>query len=264
MDRSFEVARLLRGGAIALLALFLGSTLAGLGPLLPDPAVALLRFSDRLVVHGALPVLALCLLAVALLLDDRDGPAHRLLDWLRRRAPLLMLLWLLVVPLQLGAAWWHWQDLGRQQRRELELALSRVQTARREVAVAASLPELARLHAALPQGAPPLNTFGDGLAARRNGLLEALAPVPSRLEGQSRRERWQEGFALARRVAGTCLAATGLAWLFHTAGGAAGEMVLPDPQGFWRRFQPRRRQERELAAYLEELAASAGHSGPQP
>lgn len=264
MDRSIEVARLLRGGAIALLALFLGSTLAGLGPLLPDPAVALLRFSDRLVLHGALPVLALCLLAVALLLDDRAGPAHRLLDWVRRRAPLLVLLWLLVVPLQLGAAWWHWQDLGRQQRRELDLALARVQTARRQVAVAASLPELEGLHAALPQGAPPLETFGDGLAARRSGLLDALAPVPSRLVGQSRRERWQEGFALARRVAGTCLAAAGLACLFHAAGRAEREDLNREPQRFWRRRRPRRAHQRQLDAYLEELAASAGQPGPLP
>jgi hypothetical protein len=264
MDRTIEVARVLRWGSIALLALFLASVIAGLGPLLPDPAVALLRFCDRLVAHGALPVLALCLLALALLLDDRPGPADRLLGLVRRRAPLLALLWLLVVPLQLGAAWWHWRDLGLQQRTGLNQALARVQEARRRVAVAATLPELQRIHAELPPGAPPLEEFGDGLALRRSGLLDALAPVPVRLARESRSERWQEGFGLARRVVGTCLAAVGLAWLFHVAGRAGQEDLERDGHRFWRRRRPRRRQEHQLADYLEELAESATYPGPQP
>lgn len=266
MDRTFEVARVLRWSSIALLALFLASIIAGLGPLLPDPAVALLRFCDRLVAHGALPVLALCLLALALLLDDRPGPADRLLGLVQRRAPLLALLWLLVVPLQLGAAWWHWRDLGLQQRTGLNQALARVQSARRQVEVAASMTELQQIHAALPPGAPPLEEFGDGLALRRSGLLEALAPVPLRLERESRQERWQEGFGLARRVVGTCLAALGLAWLFLVAAWSGRPELQLDAPPLWRRRRrrPRRRQEHQLADYLEELAESAPCPGPPP
>ncbi len=258
---SIEIARLLRRGSVALLALFVGSTLVGLGPFLPDPAQALLRFCERLVAHGALPVLALCLLALSLLLDEGSAPAPRLLSWVRRRAPLLVLLWLLLVPLQLGAAWWHWQDLGRRERAQLNLALGAVEEVRRQVALAPSLPVLERLHAQLPEGAPPLAGFGPGLAERRSGLLEALDPVPARLRRQSRSERWQQALGLGRRVAGTSLSALGLACLFHAAGRAERADLEREPRRFWRRRRPRRR-ERELAAYLEELAQSAPIQAP--
>ena len=254
-----SVARLLRGAAAVLALLFVVRVLfslwnAGGGP--PNPV---LRFCDALVSQAPFAVMVVCLLALALLVDEQCRGGRQLARLLRGAAVPVAIGYLLLIPLYSSAQWWRSQAEARSARSGLQVTLRQLQGARQQVLQAASSDDLERILARLPAGSPPLERFGTDLPRQRRALLDFLDQVRRILLGRLQSLERDLNLILLRDAGMFSLACLGLAALFYRSS----QLALPDAPPRRARttrlpWSRRRGGAAMLERDVEELLASQG------
>jgi hypothetical protein len=212
---SGAVARLLRAASLVLALLFVLRVLLSLGPLRSGPVAVALRFCDALVAQSPFAVMVVCLLGVALLIDE-DCPSNRRLTRAVHAAAIPVAVgYLLLIPLYGTAHWWQAQAEAVALRQGLQASLDQIQTARQALLRASSSRDLETVLVTLPAGSPPLSRFGPDLPRQRSALLRFFDQVNGilamRLQGLQR----QLLTTLLRDTALFAFACLGLAALFH-------------------------------------------------
>lgn len=223
--RARAIASMLRAASCVLALLFLLRLLLALGPLSSGPVLVTLRLCDALVGQALFAVLAICLLALSLLIDEESPRGRRLAHHVSSLALPVAIGYLLLIPLYGSALLARSSSEARSLEQSLQTTLVRLQQARGRVLQASSSADLTRILTSLPMGAPPLTRFGADLDSQRSTLLDffnqARRLLTTRLQGMHQ----QLGIRVVRDTGLYALACLALAMLFQRSA----RIVVPRP-----------------------------------
>lgn len=269
------LARRLGFFATALFVVFAVLVVAAmLPPRLLDPTWQL-RFVSSLLGQAAIPLVGLGLLFLASYVDPGNGAIERLARRCARLSILAALGFFLLIPVQVAGVWGKVSQAIAGQNRDIAATTARSETFRRLISNAPSPQALQQ--ALIAQRVPPLTAaqLAQPMPVLRAQLLERLATVEKRIEGQPRGLQLHHWLALLQGMAGSVLVALAYGLAFAAGAQAKDKEISLLDQWLLRWDERRARlleaveerrlvsdaQQPEKPAYIETLTLPLGPDG---
>jgi hypothetical protein len=219
------LARRLGFFGCALFVVFAVLVLAAVLPPRVMDATWQLRFVSALLGQASIPLVGLGLLFLANYVDPGNGVLDRLARRCARLAILAALCFVLLIPVQVAGVWGKVSQAIAGQNRDIATSTARSETFRRLITIAPNPQALQQ--ALIAQRVPPLTAaqLAQPMPVLRAQLLERLASVEKRIEGQPRGLQLPHWLALVQGMTGSVLVALVYGLAFAAGAQAKGREI---------------------------------------